>query len=423
MRELARPLLERRPVSPTPVDVLRRRVRRRRQRSRAVASVAAVALLAGALIVAALLGGERSVHTTTVPTTISAVPPDTPAVGAMHLWSPSAGYAVNGLGLYVTDDGGAHWRNIAPADTYDPIGHMTAIDARDPQHIWTSWALNSHPITNYRTTDGGRTWLTDARCDNAVCPSFTAIDFVDDDHGWSVVGSDDGTGSGRLYVSSDGGAHWTTIGPVPFNGQVRYLDTRRGWGRTGPHALGANGGYTNPGGELFRTDDGGRTWTRAHPLRESRGAVTYGVPRFFGPAGVVAAWIHRPRGPRKVEILSTDDGGESWRPRSAPASPRARQYTGDPDFPVSPSTPGDVTYYPGGRLYSTSDAGKHWTQVTPSPAWARVDTLDFVTPEFGWATVFADVPHCGATAPAACTYPVLVSTSDGGRTWTVLSPG
>ena len=278
----ARPVLEHPPIAPTPVESLRRRVRRRRRRLGAATGAVVLALAAATLLLVAPFGADRSIDTRpsgTTPTvpapaaSIGAVSTNAPPIGAMHLWSPRDGYAVNGLGIYVTNDAGAHWRNVAPPDTYDPIGHMTAIDVLDSQHLWTSWALNSHPVSFYRSTDGGRSWVSDAECDTGACPSFMGLTFVDALHGWALSGGDRSPPAGTLYVTSDGGRHWSSLGSVPFNGVVKFADAQHGWGRTGPNGLGANGGYVNPGGALVPDQrrwpelDAGRP---APPRREAR---------------------------------------------------------------------------------------------------------------------------------------------------------
>ena len=87
---------------------------------------------------------------------------------------------------------------------------------------------------------------------------------------------------------------------------------------------------------------------------------------------------------------------------------------------MSAASPGDVVYYPGGNLHATNDFGATWTTVRPTPTWSRIEALEFLTPEHGWAIVLNK--SCTDKPANACTYPILVSTDDGGRTWSVLSP-
>jgi photosystem II stability/assembly factor-like uncharacterized protein len=58
-------------------------------------------------------------------------------------------------------------------------------------------------------------------------------------------------------------------------------------------------------------------------------------------------------------------------------------------------TDGDV-------LYVTTDGGSHWTTIPPTPPFANVKQIDFVSPQLGWAVT-----------PTS-----LLKTEDGGSTWT-----
>jgi photosystem II stability/assembly factor-like uncharacterized protein len=442
--ELAQALLDDPPVPPAPVEQLRRRVRQRRQRRGALAGALVVALAGVTLWAVAPFGtASRSVETGNVPTTLTSpttfagppstvtpVPTDAAPVGEMHLLSPTVGYAVNGLGLYVTDDAGAHWRDVKPPDTYDPVGHMGAIAMPDANHIVTSWSLNSFPYTYFRSADGGRTWTPDVHCESGQCPPGTAFSFIDARHGWALGGD---TVTGTLYATTDGGATWTTVGPTPFDGDLVFRDAQHGWGRTGPNGLGSGGSFVHPGGALYRTADGGRTWTAVDPLGigphpsppasttapQARSAV-YGVPTLFGSDVVVPAWVRGPSGQAAVEVVVSHDDGVTWSDRIAPDDPNASRYDGGVGFPFSATSAADWVLYVGPRLYSTNDAGATWTTVEPSPTWQRIDGLDFVSPTRGWAVV--NNQGCTTAPVERCTYDILVSTDDGGRTWSILDP-
>jgi photosystem II stability/assembly factor-like uncharacterized protein len=442
---LAQALLDNPPVAPTPVEQLQRRVRRRRQRHGALMAALVVVLAGVTLWIVSPFGtASRSVETGNVPTTVAppttaAGPPatvtpvitDAAPVGELRLLSPTAGYAVNGIGLYVTDDAGAQWRDVKPPDTYDPVGHMTAVAVLDANHLLSSWSLNSFPYTNFRSTDGGRTWTPNVRCGTDQCPPFTAFSFYDARHGWALVGG--GTVTGTLYTTADGGASWTTVGPTPFDGELVFRDGQHGWGRTGPNGLGPGGSLVHPGGALYRTADGGRTWTAVDPLGigpepsapalttapRARSAV-YGVPALFGSDVVVPAWVQGPTPGATVDVLVSHDDGATWSGRSAPDDLNASRYTGDIGFPFSASSVTDWVVYIGPRLYSTRDGGATWTTVEPEPTWQTIEAVDFVSAARGWAEVI----NQGCTTPPVdrCTLPTLVSTDDGGRTWSILDP-
>lgn len=76
---------------------------------------------------------------------------------------------------------------------------------------------------------------------------------------------------------------------------------------------------------------------------------------------------------------------------------------------------------PGSALWKTSDAGAHWARLAV-PANTRIDRLRFIDEQSGWALGFVvrDQPQAGcqqASSAAACRS-VVLTTDDGGRSWT-----
>jgi hypothetical protein len=72
----------------------------------------------------------------------------------------------------------------------------------------------------------------------------------------------------------------------------------------------------------------------------------------------------------------------------------------------------------GERLYTTTDAGKHWTSLVPKPDFSvpGVAELDFASSRDGWLVGTAN-PHGPLSAgPWALDY-----TTNGGRTWQPLA--
>jgi photosystem II stability/assembly factor-like uncharacterized protein len=65
-------------------------------------------------------------------------------------------------------------------------------------------------------------------------------------------------------------------------------------------------------------------------------------------------------------------------------------------------------------LYTTTDAGQHWTNTLTTPRVGGLVQLTMATPEQGWALYVTDGGWDGST---------LDTTHDGGRTWSALDPG
>jgi len=121
------------------------------------------------------------------------------SMGGVQFLDSLRGVSVGYGGIVlVTSDGGANWRPVR-------YGRSGGDGLSDVQFIDSrnGWAVGSASVV--RTHDGGETWslLVTNNAENGYL-SGNAIHFVDLWNGW-MVGH-----SGILYRSSDGGATWTT---------------------------------------------------------------------------------------------------------------------------------------------------------------------------------------------------------------------
>ena len=257
----------------------------------------------------------------------------------------SMGY---GNGVYKSIDAGRSWTHIGLANTQH-IGKI-AIDPRDPNVVFVA-AIGHLYAANlergvYRSRNGGRTWEK------------------------------------VLFKGPDVGAVEVVIDPT--NSRVVYAglwNTRRPpWFTYAP----TNG----PGGGIYKSTDGGSTWTQ----------LTHGLPREgVGRTGIAVA----PSNPRRVYAVVDCLVPDTSAPASAPVAAT------DPDAP-RPARPGQ------GGFFRSDDAGATWTRLSADPAlWGR-----------GW--YFEKVAVDPTNADIVYVPNVAVSRSkDGGRTWTALrgSPG
>jgi photosystem II stability/assembly factor-like uncharacterized protein len=103
------------------------------------------------------------------------------------------------LGVYVSSDGGAHWKLR--------IGH-SAMTMGVPDFMFsavsaTTWFAAAGGL--YETTNAGRSWhLVFASRQARVSPE---IDFTSPRAGWAIFGDDE------LMRTTDGGRHWVPAGP------------------------------------------------------------------------------------------------------------------------------------------------------------------------------------------------------------------
>jgi photosystem II stability/assembly factor-like uncharacterized protein len=160
--------------------------------------------------------------------------------------------------LYVTHDGGSTWRqqilplpqDIPPAQLLiQPPTFFSATDGLLP--VKFSDLITSRDIATviYVTHDGGTTW----RSTMPVSAALRASHLLDMQHGWLT----DGT---TLFVTSDGGQHWTKLTASANFKQVTQLDfvsESAGW---------AISSQSNGSSFLLKTTDGGQTWTKITPV-------------------------------------------------------------------------------------------------------------------------------------------------------------
>jgi photosystem II stability/assembly factor-like uncharacterized protein len=169
-----------------------------------------------------------------------------------------------GDGVWLSRDGGAHWRNAGLRQTW-AISRI-AIDPRDPQHVLVAAIGNPYRDDTargvYRTVDGGRTWQrtlylgpSSGASDIALDPSNPKVVFAGIwqfrrvPWNFSSGGPLDG-----LFKSTDGGKTWRRLRGNGLPGGEM--------GRIGVAVLGRRvyALIQSKHGVLWRSDDGGSNW-------------------------------------------------------------------------------------------------------------------------------------------------------------------
>jgi photosystem II stability/assembly factor-like uncharacterized protein len=330
-------------------------------------------------------------------------------IGEAGLVAPGLGWAMNGLGFWWTRDGGDHWRTITPPQVHaigDVVARVVDVAATDDEHIWIAAADIrtgqgwERRMAIERTHDGGKTWqsVIPPGCEDCA---GAHLSFVNADTGFALIGA---RPQPRLFATRDGGATWRRItSNVSFTGPIRFLDARTGW------AVSEAAG----GGIVYTTRDGGHAWQRiafAAPQRYRGQPATAGIPHFFDTRnGVVPVRFRDRTRAQHVLVYVTNDDGESWRARAAPAGADLRgESWGFPQaLPFSAATMNDWFLLVGHNLYVTRNGGRSWSvRRTAAPKAPHAWDVVFTSPTEGWA-IFNTA---------------LVKTTDGGRHWSPLAP-
>ena len=221
-----------------------------------------------------------------------------------------------GDGMYKSTDGGAHWTHIGLADTRQIASII--VDPQNPERVFV--AALGHPYGAnaergvFRTLDGGRHWTKvlylnpdTGAADLAFKPgdpsTIYAAMWQTRRPPWSVYPPSNGPGSG-LYVSHDGGSHWTHIignGFPAHPGRIGIAVAPTRPERV--YALVAGNWKT---GGLYRSDDGGVHWR--HVSRDWR---------IFRRCWYFCALTVDPSNANRVYVMNTivlrsDDGGKRF---------------------------------------------------------------------------------------------------------------
>jgi photosystem II stability/assembly factor-like uncharacterized protein len=308
---------------------------------------------------------------------------------------PDSGWVLTADHLDRTVDGGATW-TTAPVPTQ-------GTDSFRPGELFvigeTAWLATVSPggdvaVTRVEASGAVKTSALPARYPG---PGTTVwIGFADTSHGWTAVADQPGNGGSTLYATSDGGQSWRLVGHAPVDGPLHPVDDSTLF------ALGSR---------LWRSDDAGVSWHGDNPPATPAPdlPVRYAGLSLFGKEGILQVDVAT--GMMGYAVFDvTADGGRTWSSRSAPQLAGFNN-TGPPLI-LAVSDPDHWHLSLVQRLWTTSDAGRSWKEVSNGPPAGNVVDLSFPNVDDGWAVVATDIAGGGTR--------VALSSDDGGAHWSPL---
>ena len=271
-----------------------------------------------------------------------------------------------------------HWRSIGPFRGGRVLAVAGAPDS--PLHFYFG-AVNGGV---WESRDAGRTWnpiFDDAPVGSigalAVAPTAANIIYVGT--GEADMRSDIAQGGG-MFRSTDGGKSWTASGLADSRQIARIIVDPRNPKVVLVAALGHPYGPNEQRG-VFRSSDGGVTWTRTLFKNADTGAIDLAF-KPGDPDVVYAAMWQTRRPPWNVYppssgpgggLYKSTDGGRTWSPMAGPGLPVA---TGRIGLATSPGAPERlyalIDAKDAGGLYRSDDSGATWAKINGDPRiWQR----------------------------------------------------
>jgi photosystem II stability/assembly factor-like uncharacterized protein len=263
--------------------------------------------------------------------------------------------------LLKSTDGALTWNEV----NINPCGTINAMQFTSATTAYIGCAYGTGNIQ--KTTDGGATWINQ----NISSPyGITSLCFLNENDGFILANL-------YVYKTTNGGNSWelvNTIIPVNILYSMWFTDINTGY----------ISGYDNssPDGILYKTTDGGVTWTWAFIEWEPLLCVTFtnATTGYMGSRG---------------RIYKTTDAGQTW---------GTTWFTFPKDIYLIRFINTNVGFGVGqsGFICKTTNAGLTWTEISESVSYGPINSIFFIN-NTGYAM--------GESMPT-------LKTTDGGETWT-----
>jgi photosystem II stability/assembly factor-like uncharacterized protein len=291
------------------------------------------------------------------------------------------GNIIQGDGMYKTTDGGKTWTHVGLGDSMAVA--RIRVHPKNADVVYAAVLGNPYAATEqrgvFRSRDGGRTWDRVLFRDGKT----GAVDLSMDPNApdtlyaglWEVFRtphslSSGGPGSG-LFKSTDGGTTWTELTKNP--GLPAGL-----WGKVGVSVSPVDGSRVyaiveNEKGGVFVSDDGGAAWKQVNEDRRLRQRAFYYTRIYADTKDRDTVYV------LNTGFYRSTDGGKTYRTFRVP-------HGDNHDLWIAPNDPK--------RMINGNDGGAN-VSFTGAESWTG---QDFPTAQFYNVFVTAHVPYhvCGA---------------------------
>ena len=266
-----------------------------------------------------------------------------------------------GDGVYKSEDGGKSWKNLGLKRS-EHIGRIV-FDPRDSKTVYVAaqgplWGPGGDRGL-YKTTDGGQTWKNVLSISENTGVADVVIDPDNPDtlyaaawqrrrHVWTLI---DGGPESALYKTTDGGATWTKLKSGLPSGDLGRIGLAIA--PTDSNMIYATIEAGEGKGGIFRSTDHGATWERRSPY--------HAQPMYYSQLAVDPKNAERVYAPDFMLQVS-DDGGKNWHALGEKSK--------HVDNHVIYIDPDDTSYYLvgcDGGVYESYDRGANWKFMANLP--------------------------------------------------------
>ena len=285
--------------------------------------------------------------------------------------------------IFKTTNGGSSWTQISTNISY---GYMSFCFVNS--NVGYAVALLGGTVS--KTTDGGNSWIN---INTGFAQALYDVSFSDVSSGWIAGGSGFYGSPSFMARTTDGGANWTQQ-TVPTS-----------YGFYGVCAMDSLGWAVGYDGVILRTTNGGKAWTTSvagNVLTYDLNSVSF--RRYKGYRGSPDSLVGVAVGANGTTFMSRD-GGITW-----------TQIMGDFE---AKKTLRKVQMLDSLYWYAVGEKDKILRTTNAGSQWAHLD--NDVKPEF-WGVAFTDSSHGiavgdSATQAGGWTDGKIYATSDGGKHW------
>lgn len=280
------------------------------------------------------------------------------------------------------------WRNIGPANTSGRVSDVVGIP-----YPSTTFFVATAAGGIWKTTNNGVTFRPVFEHEKVISMGVMAIAPSDTMQVWAGSGEPNVRNSispgGGIYKSTDGGLTWKLMG----------LEKTQTIGRIVVHPTNPNIVWvaasgapwnSNPDRGLYKTTDGGATWTRVKYISPRAGFIDVALDPSNPDILYAASW-ERQRGPYYLQsggpgsaLWKSTDGGTTWSEIKGGGFPETMKgriglaIAASDSRVVYAMVEADTNPNPRGRrgaarpqespsgLYRSADAGKTWTKMNSS---------------------------------------------------------